>query len=159
MHGVDHTNVYALADGARVTLVDCGVWRPEAGDGGLGVLASGLNAAGYALDDVARIVVTHAHIDHYGLAGLLIERTGVELWMHALTDLDCEKYRHPDTAVARRRDAFTDHGLPPSEWAAVAYGLKDWLPYLHSVVEATTRLRACGPRLRPATRSSVRNSG
>jgi glyoxylase-like metal-dependent hydrolase (beta-lactamase superfamily II) len=61
--------------------------------------------------------------------------------MHALTDLDCEKYRHPDTAVARRRDTYSDHGLPPEDLPAVAHGLLDWLPYLYSVVEASTRLQ------------------
>lgn len=146
VHGVESTNVYAIPDGDRVTLVDCGVWRSDAVDGGLQALEHGLRGAGYAIDDVRRILVTHAHIDHYGLAGRLIERTGAELWMHALTDLDCEKYRHPDTAIARRRDTYADHGLPPSDEPAVAYGLRNWLPYLHSVVEATTRVRG-GERL------------
>jgi glyoxylase-like metal-dependent hydrolase (beta-lactamase superfamily II) len=91
--------------------------------------------------DVSRIVVTHAHIDHYGLSGRIMEETGAQLWMHALTDLDCEKYRHPDTAVARRRDTYTDHGLPAEDLPEVAHGLQDWMPYLHSVVEASTRLR------------------
>jgi glyoxylase-like metal-dependent hydrolase (beta-lactamase superfamily II) len=124
-----------------VTLVDCGVWRADPADDGLSVLRQGLRGAGYELADVSRIVITHAHIDHYGLAGRLMELTGAQLWMHALTDLDCEKYRHPDTAVARRRDTYTDHGLPAAELPAVAHGLRDWLPYLHSVVEASTRLR------------------
>ena len=141
IHGVESINVYAIADHDHVTLVDCGVWRSDPDDDGLPALEAGLNRAGYALADVSRIIVTHAHIDHYGLAGRLMERTGAQLWMHALTDLDCEKYRHPDTAVARRRDTYADHGLPPSEWPSVAYGLEDWLPYLHSVVEASRRLK------------------
>jgi glyoxylase-like metal-dependent hydrolase (beta-lactamase superfamily II) len=141
VHGVETVNVYVLADGDRVTLVDCGVWHPRGDAAALGVLAGGLRAAGYELGDVSRIVVTHAHIDHYGLAGRLLELTGAELWMHALTDLDCEKYRHPDTAVARRRDTYADHGLPPAQLDDVAHGLENWLPYLHSVVEASTRLR------------------
>ncbi|MGK5683414.1 MBL fold metallo-hydrolase [Actinoplanes sp. URMC 104] len=140
-NGIETVNVYVLADGQHVTLVDCGVWRPGPDGDGLGELGQGLRTAGYELADVSRIVVTHAHIDHYGLAGRLMELTGAELWMHALTDLDCEKYRHPDTAVARRRDTYTDHGLPSAELPAVAHGLRDWLPYLYSVVEASTRLR------------------
>ena len=112
LHGVDSVNVYVLADGARVTLVDCGVWRADLGDNGLAALTQGLDQAGYALRDISRIIVTHAHIDHYGLAGRLMELSGAELWMHAMTDLDCEKYRHPDTAMARRRDMYADHGLP-----------------------------------------------
>lgn len=141
LHGIETVNAYVLADGDRVTLVDCGVWRADPVDDGLAALRRGLREAGYELADVSRILITHAHIDHYGLAGRLMESTGAELWMHALTDLDCEKYRHPDTAVARRRDTFTDHGLPESELPAVAHGLQDWMPYLHSVVEASTRLR------------------
>ena len=141
VHGIDTVNAYVLADGDHVTLVDCGVWRADPADDGLTALRQGLRTAGYELADVSRIVITHAHIDHYGLAGRLIEMTGAELWMHALTDLDCEKYRHPDTAVARRRDTYTDHGLPEAELPAVAHGLRDWMPYLHSVVEASTRLR------------------
>jgi glyoxylase-like metal-dependent hydrolase (beta-lactamase superfamily II) len=141
LHGIASVNAYVLADGAHVTLVDCGVWRADPADDGLAALRQGLRTAGYELADVSRIVITHAHIDHYGLAGRLMELTGAELWMHALTDLDCEKYRHPDTAVARRRDTYTDHGLPASDLPAVAHGLRDWMPYLYSVVEASTRLQ------------------
>jgi glyoxylase-like metal-dependent hydrolase (beta-lactamase superfamily II) len=104
VNAVESVNCYVLPDGDRVAIVDCGVWRPDLPDGGLAALEAGLEGAGYALADVGRIVVTHAHIDHYGLAGRLMELTGAELAMHAMTDLDCEKYRHPDTARARRRD-------------------------------------------------------
>ncbi len=86
-------------------------------------------------------MVTHAHIDHYGLAGRLMEVTGAELAMHAMTDLDCEKYRHPDTARARRRDTYADHGVSEAERTDLADHLTRWLPYLHSVVEASRRLR------------------
>ena len=141
VHGIETVNCYVLADGNSVTLVDCGIWRSGPGDDGLAVLRQGLRSAGYELADVSRIVVTHAHIDHYGLSGRIMEETGAQLWMHALTDLDCEKYRHPDTAVARRRDTYTDHGLPAEDLPEVAHGLQDWMPYLHSVVEASTRLR------------------
>jgi len=133
--------MHVLADGDRVTLVDCGVWRPDLPDGGLGAVEAGLEAAGYSVRDVSRIVVTHAHIDHYGLTGRLMELTGAELMMHALTDLDCEKYRHPDTARARRRDTYADHGVSEAERTDLADHLTRWLPYLHSVVEASRRLR------------------
>jgi len=146
LHGVESVNAYVLADGQRVTLVDCGVWRTDPEDDGLPALERGLHRAGYELTDVSRIVVTHAHIDHYGLAGRVMELTGAELWMHAMTDLDCEKYRHPDTAMRRRQDMYADHGVPAPERAMLAEHLGRWLPYLHSVVEASTRLRG-GERL------------
>ena len=141
VNAVDSVNMHVLADGGSVTLVDCGVWRPDLPDGGLAAVEAGVEATGYALRDVARIVVTHAHIDHYGLAGRLMETTGAELAMHTLTDLDCEKYRHPDTARARRRDTYADHGVSEAERTDLADHLTRWLPYLHSVVEASQRLR------------------
>jgi glyoxylase-like metal-dependent hydrolase (beta-lactamase superfamily II) len=141
VNAVDSVNMHVLADGGSVTLVDCGVWRPDLPDGGLAAVEAGVEAAGYALRDVARIVVTHAHIDHYGLAGRLMETTGAELAMHTLTDLDCEKYRHPDIARARRRDTYADHGVSEAERTDLADHLTRWLPYLHSVVEASQRLR------------------
>jgi glyoxylase-like metal-dependent hydrolase (beta-lactamase superfamily II) len=140
VNAVESVNMHVLADGDHVTLVDCGVWRPDLPDGGLSAVEGGLESAGYALRDVARIVVTHAHIDHYGLAGRLLEATGAELAMHTLTDLDCEKYRHPDTARARRRDTYADHGVSEAERTDLADHLTRWLPYLHSVVEASQRL-------------------
>src|ERR1700712_4375195 len=125
-NAVESVNMYVLADGDKVTIVDCGVWRPDLADGGLGSLEAGLEGAGYALRDVSRIVVTHAHIDHYGLAGRLMELTGAELLMHTMTDLDCEKYRHPDTATARRRATYADHGVSELEPTDLAATLPRW---------------------------------
>ena len=118
--GINHiesVNVYIIEDGDTVTLVDCGMWHPGEPDDGLSVLRHALNSRGYVLDDIARIIVTHAHIDHYGMAGRLMELTGAKLFMHAMTDLDCEKYRHPETAQARKRDTYSDHGVPKAPGA------------------------------------------
>ena len=141
--GVNHiesVNVYILEDGDSVTLVDCGMWHPGEPEDGLTKLNDALNVRGYVLDDISRIIVTHAHIDHYGMAGRLMELTRAELLMHAMTDLDCEKYRHPETAQARKRDTYSDHGVPRDELPAYADTLAEWMPYLYSVVEASTRL-------------------
>ena len=141
--GVNHiesVNVYILEDGDSVTLVDCGMWRPGEPEDGLTKLNDALNVRGYVLDDVSRIIVTHAHIDHYGMAGRLLELTRAELLMHARTDLDCEKYRHPETAQALKRDTYREHGVPRDVLPDYADTLVGWMPYLHSVVEASTRL-------------------
>lgn len=140
LNDIETVNSYLLEDGDDLTVLDCGLWRPDPDDQGLKVLERALNEAGYVLADINRLIVTHAHIDHYGLAGRLMELSGAELWMHQATDLDCEKYRHPDTAEMRKRDTYADHGVPEDELAAVSSGLNDWLPYLHSVVEASRRL-------------------
>ena len=138
---IETVNSYIIEDGDDVTILDCGLWRPEPDDDGLRVLERGLNEAGYVLADISRIIVTHAHIDHYGLTGRLMELSGAQLWMHQATDLDCEKYRHPQTSELRRRDTYADHGVPETELGEVASGLRTWMPYLHSVVEASRRLK------------------
>ena len=76
--GINHiesVNVYLVEDGDSVTLVDCGMWHPGEPDDGLTKLRHALNTRGYVLDDISRIIVTHAHIDHYGMAGRLMELT------------------------------------------------------------------------------------
>lgn len=73
-----HVNVYAVLDADGVTLVDCGWKTTDA----LAGLEAGLAAAGLALAQVHRIALTHAHHDHYGLAGTLRARGVPELLMH-----------------------------------------------------------------------------
>jgi glyoxylase-like metal-dependent hydrolase (beta-lactamase superfamily II) len=141
VNAIESVNMYVLDDGDTVTVVDCGVWKPDEPDGGVAVVATGLQSAGYALTDVSRLVITHAHIDHYGLAGRVMELTGADLSMHAMTDLDCQKYRHPETAMSQRRDTYADHGIVEDERGEDAEHLGRWMPFLHSVVEASTRLR------------------
>ena len=46
------------------------------------LLERALDQAGLRLEHVRLLVCTHAHADHYGLAGPIVEATGCELWMH-----------------------------------------------------------------------------
>jgi hypothetical protein len=46
VNAVESVNCYAIPDGDRVTIVDCGVWLPDRPDGGLGALEAGLERAG-----------------------------------------------------------------------------------------------------------------
>src|SRR5204863_49119 len=65
---------------------------PGADQDPCGALAQGLAAAGSALERIATLVVTHAHIDHFGLAGEVVRRSGGELLMHQASRLDTDKY-------------------------------------------------------------------
>ena len=59
--GLRAVNVYAIADGEQVVLIDGG-W---AFDGVEEVLGRGLAAIGYEFRDVREFLVTHVHRDHY----------------------------------------------------------------------------------------------
>ena len=65
--GLGHVNCYVLEDERGVTLVDPGLPGPEAH----AELARRLTRAGYPVDRVHTVLVTHSHPDHFGGAGRL----------------------------------------------------------------------------------------
>lgn len=87
-------NVY-LAEGEPLTLIDTG---PK-DDATRAALESGLAAHGYRMEDIRRVVLTHHHIDHIGLAAEIVRRAGAEVITHPrnvnwLADNDAERQRH-----------------------------------------------------------------
>jgi glyoxylase-like metal-dependent hydrolase (beta-lactamase superfamily II) len=141
IHGVSSVNAYLLADPAGDTLVDCGV-HAEGGRPGdaAGALAEALASCGSSFAKLARLVATHAHIDHFGIAGEVVQRSDAGLWMHAATELDLAKYEDPESAVDRRMLMLADHGLYGEMLTEASSGLQDWLPVMPSIARPTTRL-------------------
>ncbi|MBI5531354.1 MAG: MBL fold metallo-hydrolase [Deltaproteobacteria bacterium] len=72
-------NVYLIdnADGS-LTMFDTGLGNPAGWD----ALTAGFLAAGRRLQDVRRIIVSHGHMDHFGAARALHERTGAPVLVH-----------------------------------------------------------------------------
>src|SRR5437870_10849061 len=73
---LNHINLWLLEDGPGWTIVDCGF----AGAQTTG-LWEAIFAARLAGRPVTRIIVTHYHPDHIGLAGWLAERWDAPLWI------------------------------------------------------------------------------
>jgi len=71
-----HINLWLLEDEGGLAIVDSGLDIPPARDAWEALFAGPL-----AGRTVTRIIVTHFHPDHLGLAGWLAERFGVRLWM------------------------------------------------------------------------------
>ena len=74
--GSERVNWYFVEEDGRVTIVDAGL------SGYCGQLEPALGRLGFGLDNVAALVLTHAHSDHTGVAGHLHER-GVPVYLHA----------------------------------------------------------------------------
>ncbi|MGH2747743.1 MAG: MBL fold metallo-hydrolase [Actinomycetota bacterium] len=138
--GLTRVNAYLIRDGDGCTLVDCGIHDPGLEDGGFPELVDALKACDVSVSDVTRLVVTHPHIDHYGMAGRLIEEAGCELWMHETSTEDLEAYEDPSGVAERLRRMLEDHGIPPEEVEDLA-AFEDWRPFVSDVVEATARLK------------------
>lgn len=111
---LDHVNVYALADPDGWTLVDTGVdTRRTRG------LWERLLAGPLAGRPVARVIATHHHPDHVGLAGWFQAAHGAELlmtrtaWLLArMLTLDVQAVPAPETMRFWRRA-----GMPEDELA------------------------------------------
>lgn len=73
-------NVYLLRQRDGYTLIDCGLKTDESWR----ALQAGLAAAGCRMEEIRRIVVTHIHPDHFGLARRVKEASGAELYLHRL---------------------------------------------------------------------------
>ena len=150
IHGVSTVSAYLLAgarsgNGGGDTLVDCGVSAAPTPDGdpgpdGTGGLEAALAACGSGFEQIDRLIVTHAHIDHFGLAGEVVRRSGGQQWMHRSTELDLAKYAEPDEAVDRREVMLADHGLYGPELTESSRGLCDWLPVMPSIGRPSTLL-------------------
>ena len=71
-------NVYFIDDSPR-TLVDAGIKTEVSFE----ALKRGLEAIGYGLNSIERILITHGHIDHYGQAKRLSSISSAPIYIHS----------------------------------------------------------------------------
>lgn len=106
--GVPHCNAWAVAAGDGVVLFDTGMHEP----GSFAHLERAMDQVNLKPELVRAVACTHAHSDHYGQAGTIIDRSGAPLWLHpdwghmklAATD--------PDAALALRIEIARQSGVP-----------------------------------------------
>jgi glyoxylase-like metal-dependent hydrolase (beta-lactamase superfamily II) len=111
---VPHVNAYAIAAANGVVLVDTGLHEP----GAMRQLERALDQAGLRIEHVRLVVCTHAHSDHYGLAGPITAAAGCELWMHPNHEHMTKSAGDPDRAFERRLEIARQSGVPADDLAA-----------------------------------------
>ena len=108
-HSIGHVNVYVLRAPEGVLLIDTGWSTPEA----LSALGSGLSQLGYSPKDVTRVLLTHLHADHCGLAGTLQRRYGTEVGIHRLDAIQLtERYVAQEPYLRATRDWLREVSAP-----------------------------------------------
>jgi len=100
-----------------ITLIDTGTKWDESRRAWQTELAE----LGLKIEDVQRIIITHAHADHYGLAADIVRASGAAVWTHRHNQAMLEA----DEAIRAARDAFylqllTEAGVPPEQRQRVA---------------------------------------
>jgi glyoxylase-like metal-dependent hydrolase (beta-lactamase superfamily II) len=84
MAGLNHINVWALEDGGGWTLADTGMQLPDTASAWQNALAGPLRHR-----PVKRVVCTHMHPDHIGMAGWLTRQHECRLWTTRLEYVTC----------------------------------------------------------------------
>lgn len=105
------TNAYAVA-ADPITLIDTGIGTEEA----FRALDQGLRSHGLELASIRRIVLTHHHLDHFGLARRLHDAFGATVFVHAEDWEAVTQYEdwHTDF-VHRLRERLAGWGAPAAE--------------------------------------------
>lgn len=115
-----------LIDDEPLTLLDAGPLHAPS----LAALERGLAETGHAIDELELIIVTHQHVDHFGLAASLVRRSGARVAAFAplvsfLADFHAELDRDARFAAA----LLARHGYPREALAASASAgraVHDW---------------------------------
>lgn len=100
-----------------ITLIDTGTKWDESRR----AWQAGLAGLGLTIEAVRRIIITHAHADHYGLAAEIVGASGAEVWTHRHNAAMLETYE----MIRAQRDEFytqlmAEAGVPPEQRHRVA---------------------------------------
>jgi len=105
---VGRVNVY-LIDDEPLTLVDAG---PNSGTS-FDELQRGVARLGHRLEDIGLVILTHQHIDHLGLVGLVASRSGAEVAALDVAVPFVERFSEEAQADDDfARDVMLRHGIP-----------------------------------------------
>lgn len=145
LQGLRVGRVYVIESTDGLTLIDTSV------EGAERAIARDLAHGGYAVKDIRRILITHAHPDHIGALAALVKLSGARVYAHALeapiirgeqSVMYAPNYK--DSALTRSFSALLGiRGMPPAQVdRTIAEGdpLPEVLPDLQ-VIEAPGHAR------------------
>ena len=134
--GLDRVNAYVLRAEDEVVVIDAGLYFPDDEyDHGWDHVVAGLATCDVRPEDVTRLILTHTHVDHYGMAGRLKEASGCEVWIHKAGDDEVDVLRDPAKHAKELRRTYSDHGVPEDELDELV-AFEDWTRFVHSVIGA-----------------------
>lgn len=122
------TNIYLIADGSRLIMVDTGSGLDQSNQDLLDGFEAISESAGtkITLTDVSSVILTHGHIDHFGGLNLFREHNPeAPIAIHQLDVRVISNYEERLVVASRRLDAF-------AEQAGVSEGKRDDLMRMYT---------------------------
>jgi glyoxylase-like metal-dependent hydrolase (beta-lactamase superfamily II) len=133
---LDHINLWLLEEADGWTIVDCGITNDDTRNAWEVLFGSALGGK-----PVTRLIVTHMHPDHIGLAHWLTERWQCRMWISA-TDYNAARVAsHSTTGFGGERSAafFASHGLSDPDALAKVRGRANYYAGMVPQVPAAFR--------------------
>jgi glyoxylase-like metal-dependent hydrolase (beta-lactamase superfamily II) len=110
---VGPTNAW-LIEGKPLTLIDVGPLTTES----LAGMEAGLAAHGYRIEDLERLIITHGHIDHFGLAKKIQERSGAQLFLYTDERRMVESFHETHRRIFARYEQLSERAGFPADLLA-----------------------------------------
>jgi glyoxylase-like metal-dependent hydrolase (beta-lactamase superfamily II) len=117
--GLPYVLPYMIKRGGETILVDCG-WNTDAA---YAALEEGMKEHGSHPSEITKLVITHVHPDHYGMAGRLKQISSCELIIHE-QDAEVIKSRYfaPKALTDQMANFMALNGVPPMDTSQMARG-------------------------------------
>jgi glyoxylase-like metal-dependent hydrolase (beta-lactamase superfamily II) len=118
-------NVYLAEDDHGVTLIDCGLPNDDSWE----ALNGALDTLHIPMRHLSRILLTHAHPDHSGMAGRIAEESGATVWIHQ-RDLEYleRRFLHTEEYQRNARAWLLAQGVPEDEAAELSQSVVGTIP-------------------------------
>ncbi|MDO9230214.1 MAG: MBL fold metallo-hydrolase [Syntrophales bacterium] len=110
-----HVNIFAFLEEDGFTLIDTG---PNL-SGVLPALEACLAQIDRRVEDCRRILITHFHMDHCGLAGLIAGRSGASICLSEIEEQTIRTFAREEDRASRLRSFGLEHGLDSGTLDAV----------------------------------------
>ena len=102
-----HVHAYLLVQDKELVLFDTGLNIPGAYE----MLEKDLASAGFSVNDIRHIFLTHVHTDHCSVAGLLQKNTDAKIYLSAAAFDEYQHFRKADSAVEQLKKFYSRQGM------------------------------------------------
>jgi glyoxylase-like metal-dependent hydrolase (beta-lactamase superfamily II) len=103
-----HVNAYLFCHDNQLALFDTGLNIPGAYE----MLEKNLTEAGFSINNIRHIYLTHVHTDHCSMAGILQKNAGAKIYLSQAAWNEYQHFRQTDPAVDQLRKFYARQGMP-----------------------------------------------